>query len=306
MIARLTISKSLKRMSRDKRGRGIPVRSTQLTATVSVALVLVILGLTALLGLAARSVSHDIRQQVGFVVVMADGASESQVLSMRNYWRKAPYVANVRYSSAEEVMARWQELAGDDGSEKALLGVNPFSPEFEVSVTAAYSNPDSLKAVTDAVRRLPGVGDVQLHSDLIKAVNNTMHSLTLVLLIVAVCLLTISFVLINNTVRLTIYSRRFLIHTMKLVGATPGFIRRPFVVSNILQGLIAAAVASTVLGGLLWYLTTVDPEVMRAVGVYGLIAVLAALFVLGAAICGLSALLSANKYLRADYDEMFY
>ena len=96
MIARLTISKSLKRMSRDKRGRGIPVRSTQLTATVSVALVLVILGLTALLGLAARSVSHDIRQQVGFVVVMADGASESQVLSMRNYWRKAPYVANVR------------------------------------------------------------------------------------------------------------------------------------------------------------------------------------------------------------------
>ncbi len=132
-----------------------------------------------------------------------------------------------------------------------------------------------------------------------------MHSLTLVLLIVAVCLLTISFVLINNTVRLTIYSRRFLIHTMKLVGATPGFIRRPFVVSNILQGLIAAAVASTVLGGLLWYLTTVDPEVMRAVGVDGLIAVLAALFVLGAAICGLSALLSANKYLRADYDEMF-
>ena len=285
-------------MSRDKRGRGIPVRSTQLTATVSVALVLVILGLTALLGLAARSVSHDIRQQVGFVVVMADGTSESQVASMRNYWRKAPYVANVRYSSAEEVMARWQELAGDDGPEKALLGVNPFSPEFEVSVTAAYSNPDSLKAVTDAVRRLPGVGDVQLHSDLIKAVNNTMHSLTLVLLIV-------SFVLINNTVRLTIYSRRFLIHTMKLVGATPGFIRRPFVVSNILQGLIAAAVASTVLGGLLWYLTTVDPEVMRAVGVDGLIAVLAALFVLGAAICGLSALLSANKYLRADYDEMF-
>lgn len=100
-------------MSRDKRGRGIPVRSTQLTATVSVALVLVILGLTALLGLAARSVSHDIRQQVGFVVVMADGASESQVASMRNYWRKSPYVANVRYSSATRswrVGRSWPEM----------------------------------------------------------------------------------------------------------------------------------------------------------------------------------------------------
>lgn len=292
-------------MSRLQRGRGIPVRSTQLTATVSVALVLIILGLTALLALAARSVSSDIRQQVGFVVVMAEDASEAQVAAMQRYWKAAPYVAGVRFSSADDVMARWKELAGDDGTDKALLGVNPFSPEFEVSVIGAYCNPDSLKAVTDPLKSMAGVGEIQLHSDLIKAVNNAMRSLTLVLLIVAGCLLIISFVLINNTVRLTIYARRFLIHTMKLVGATPGFIRRPFVVCNVLQGIVAATVAVVVLGGLLLYLATVDPEVIRAVGLEGTAIVFVCLFVLGAAICGLSALLSANKYLKADYDEMF-
>lgn len=292
-------------MSREKRGRGIPVRSTQLTATVSVALVLIILGLTALLALAARSVSRDIRQQVGFVVVMAEDATDAQVAALKNYWRKAPYVADVRFSSADQVMARWKELAGDDGSDEALLGVNPFSPEFEVSVIQTYSNPDSLKAVTAPLENMAGVGEIQMHSDLIRAVNNAMHSLTLVLLIVAGCLLVISFVLINNTVRLTIYARRFLIHTMKLVGATPGFIRRPFVVGNVLQGVVAATVAVVVLGGLLLYLATVDPEVMRAIGFEGTAIVFAGLFVLGAAICGLSALLSANKYLKADYDEMF-
>lgn len=288
------------------RSHGIPVLSTQVTAIVSVALVLIILGVVGLFGIAARAVSHDIRQQVGLQVMLADNVTESRIAELKDYWSKAPYVATLRYSSADDVLNRWKEIGGEDeGADVELLGINPFAPEFEIGVTEEYADEAKLNAIAAQVGNMPGVAEVSLHTEVVKSINKTMKSVALVLFIVAGALLLISFVLINNTVRLTVYARRFTIHTMKLVGATAGFIRRPFIWSSVINGVIAGVVAMVVLGGLLFYLDTIDPEVMRVVDWRPAAMLFAGLFVTGILICALSAFFAANKYLRLGYDNMF-
>lgn len=290
---------------KDKRRSGLPVFSSQITATVSVTLVLLTLGVAALMGLAARSVRDDIRSRVGFVVVMADDASAGQIEQMRAYWASSQYVASVSYASADDVLHRWQELMTDNDDVVELLGVNPFSPEFEINVHPQYADEETLNRITAPVRSMPGVGDVRLHTEMIGAINSTIRSLAVVLLIVAAAMLMISFVLINNTVRLTVYSRRFIIHTMKLVGATGRFIRRPFMINNLLHGIISGFVACALLAGVLFYVGRVSPEVAEAISWIDAAWVFVMLFLLGVAVCTLAALFATNRYLRADYDEMF-
>lgn len=287
------------------RSHVIPVLSTQVTAIVSVALVLIILGIVGLFGIAARAVSHDIRQQVGFQVMLADNVSDARIAELKHYWSATPYVATVRYASAEDVLNRWKELGGEDDGEVELLGINPFAPEFEIGVTPEYSEPATLDKIVAEVAKMPGVTDVSLHTEVVKSINNTMKSLALVLFVVAGALLLISFVLINNTVRLTVYARRFTIHTMKLVGATAGFIRRPFIWSSVINGVIAGIISIVVLGGLLFYLGTIDPEVLRVVDWRPAAMLFSGLFLAGILICALAAFFAANKYLRLGYDNMF-
>lgn len=291
-------------MSKSHR-HGIPVFSTQATATVSVSLVLVILGIMGLLGVAVHSVGNDIRQQVGMVVVLDDGLTDAQVTGLKRQLSAEPYAAAVRYSSPDDVMARWLEIGGGDAGDMELLGVNPFSSEIEISMTPDYSVPEKMERIAAGLRRQPGVAEVTLHSDMVRSINATMRSLALVLSIVAGALLIISFVLINNTVRLMVYARRFTIHTMKLVGATAGFIRRPFVVAGLVNGMIAGVIALAVLSGVLFYVASVDPVAMNVVGWQQAAVVFAALFVVGVLICMLASLFAANKYLRLGYDEMF-
>ena len=283
----------------------IPVLSTQVTAVVSVALVLIILGIVGLFGIAARTVSHDIRQQVGFQVMLADNLSESRIAELKRKLQDADYVATLQFASADDVLERWKELGGEEDHDLELLGVNPFVAEFEVGVTSAYSDPAKLAKVAAEVEKMDGVTDVSLHTEVVKSINHTMRSLALVLFVVAGALLLISFVLINNTVRLTVYARRFTIHTMKLVGATEGFIRRPFIWSSIVNGIVAGVIAMVVLGGLLFYLGTVNPDVARVVDWRAAAMLFAGLFIAGMMICATAAFFAANKYLRLGYDNMF-
>lgn len=287
------------------RKRIIPVKSTQVTAVISVALVLIILGVVALLGLVARSVSRDIKQQLGFVVIMSDTMTANQLNAFGANLKKMPYAQKVNFSSSDDVMSRWKELAGEDDTDEALLGINPFFPEFEVSVKEDYANPDSLSKIITPIENSPGVSEVVVHSDIAHSVNETIRSMTLLLLIVAAGLLVISFILINNTIRLTVYSKRFLIHTMKLVGATRGFIRKPFVTGNLIQGAVASFIAIIILTGGLFYLEDIDSEILKSISWEMAGLVFAALFISGTLICTLAGLMSANKYLKSNYDDMF-
>ncbi len=277
--------------------------NTNITSIISVALVLLLLGMGAMLGLFARSAAERVRANIGFDVSMSDTASDGQVLAMKRLLSAAPYTASVRYISKEEALMYWQQETGEDLMK--VLGFNPLTAEFEVHVRPQYAVVDSLGAIEASLSQVPGVDVVQVHRDRVEAISRNISNVVAVLGVVALALLAISFALINNTVRLTVYSRRFLIYTMKLVGATPGFIRRPIVVSNIINGVIAALVAAVVLSVGLFYIDKAEGGWSDLVTPAEVWCVYGGLVVAGAVLCGIGALLASNKYLRLDYDELF-
>lgn len=286
-----------------QRNKILSTFTAQLTSTVSVALVLMLLGIIALLGLGGASVTRDLREHVGFNIILAENAGEAHVNVLKQRFTTAPYVASVSYFSPEDALRKWEQDTGEDLMK--LLGVNPFSGELEVKVKPEYATTDSLRRVTSGLTALPYIHEVVMHDDLIDAINANVKSLALLLTIIAAALLFISVALINNTVRLSVYARRFIIHTMKLVGARPGFIRRPFVTVNIVSGLIAGVIATAILAATLAYVHDADVNMAAALPWEAAWPVLALLPVAGIIICGLASWLATNKYIRLTYDDMF-
>ena len=286
-----------------KKHQVISVFSAQITSTISVALVLLLLGIVAFMAVAANSVTQSIRENMGFDVILREDASVEQVNALKQIWTNEDYVSNFKFFSAEDALNKWEEETGEDLIE--LLGVNPFSPEFEVKLKNEYTHIDSISSLAQKFAAMDFVAEVKVHSQVVESINRNISSIALILFIVAAALILISFVLINNTVRLTVYSRRFIIHTMKLVGATAGFIRRPFIINNVIHGIVASVVAIAILGALLYYLNSLDSSVLQAISFNAIIVVFAAIMVVGVLICALAALLATNKYIRIDYDDMF-
>ena len=188
-----------------------------------------------------------------------------------------------------------------------LCDVNPFPTIIEVKVKEKYASVDSMAKIADYLRRDRAIDSINMNSDVIDSINANTKTLYLILSIIGVALLLISFVLINNTVHLTVYSRRFLIHTMKLVGATHAFIRRPFVKDSIVNGAVAGVIASGILSLLLLYGPDSDIFYTEKALISPLAAglVFAALIVTGMIICAVASLFATNKYLNIEYDEMF-
>ncbi|MCM1020744.1 MAG: permease-like cell division protein FtsX [Muribaculum sp.] len=283
--------------------KGIFIISAQLTSTVSIALVLLLLGIIAAIGIAANTVKRSIQENMGFNIVLADSISESQLNVIKSACTNSAAIASQRYVSSENALEQWRSQTGDDLME--ILKINPFSSEIEVKVKADYSNTDSIEKIAAPIRLLPGVSEITIPTHIVDSINQSLRSLAIVLSIVAVLLLIISFALINNTVHLAIYARRFSIHTMKLVGATASFIRRPFIISNITCGIIAALIADSILASLIYYAHSLSSEIEQAITWTDASLVFVALVLAGITITATAAFFSTNKYLRSDYDDMF-
>lgn len=289
-------------MSKEKKSK-ISYFQSNFTSTISVALVLLLLGIIAFLGILANTFSKELKENIGFSVVLQSETTPEQVAAMDKMWKASPYVSNVKFISKEAALQNWQAETGENLVE--LFGVNPLNAEYEVYVKAEYANLDSLQVIERQLKAITFVDEIAMHKSEVDAANRNISNVALVLFVIAVLLMLISFVLINNTVRLTVYSRRFLIHTMKLVGAKPGFIRRPFVISNMLNGLIAAFVSMLFLLGVYLFLQNIDEALVVSFSALEIVAVFAGLIVLGVLICGLAAFLAADKYIRLSYDDLF-
>ncbi len=277
---------------------------SNVTATVSVALVLILIGVTAFLGLSARTMSHDLKENMGFSIVLDAEASDADVSALNSLFKTAPYVAKVEYISKEEALAQWKDDTGEDLVE--TFGVNPLSAEYQIYVKANYAELGKMKKLQADLKKRPGVEDVVLYETDVEAANKNISNISIALLVVAALLVFISFALINNTVRLTVYSRRFLIHTMKLVGAKPGFIRKPFVVQNMLNGLIAAVVACLVFVGFYFAAQGMVGSLVGTMFTEAEVAIVfAGLAVVGIAISGIAAFFAATKYIHLNYDDLF-
>lgn len=289
-------------MSKEKKSK-ISYFQSNFTSTISVALVLLLLGIIAFLGILANTFSKELKENIGFSVVLQSETTPEQVAAMDKMWKASPYVSDVKFISKEAALQNWQAETGENLVE--LFGVNPLNAEYEVYVKAEYANLDSLQVIERQLKTITFVDEIAMHKSEVDAANRNISNVALVLFVIAVLLMLISFVLINNTVRLTVYSRRFLIHTMKLVGAKPGFIRQPFVISNMLNGLIAAFVSMLFLLGVYLFLQNIDEALVVSFSALEIVAVFAGLIVLGVLICGLAAFLAADKYIRLSYDDLF-
>jgi len=193
-------------------------------------------------------------------------------------------------------------LLGED-----LLGFNPLKASIEVKLKADYAHPDSLQWIERGLNKgTTAIDEIVYQKDLLKMVNDNIRRIGLILLCLAIVLMIISFALISNTIRLTAYSKRFIIHTMKLVGATPGFIRKPFILSNIVNGIIAAFVAIGMLTGCVYYLMSEIDNFYTLVSIQSLMMVYVIVLLLGITITAISSYFAVNRYIRMDRDDLYY
>ena len=239
-------------------------RGVQLvTLCISTAMVLVLLGLVVFSVQTSRNLSQWVKENLTVTVMLSDDVSVNGAkLLCRDLYHR-PYSRNIDYISKEQALKEQSDAMGSDPSE--FLGVNPFPATLEIQMHADYANRDSLKWIAKELEKNPKITDVAYQVDLMDSVNRNLTKVNLLLLALAVLLTFVSFTLINNTVRLSVYSRRFLIHTMKLVGASWGFIRRPFMKQALLVGVVAALIAVAALGGLVYGLYYYEPNIVTVI-----------------------------------------
>lgn len=276
-----------------------------LTTVVSVTLVLLLIGIIAVIWIGADAETRRLKERIELSVIMSDTVPPAVAARIADELRNQPYAQNIKVISKEEALEAWKKDTGEDLME--LFGVNPLSEEVTFGVKAEYASVSRIKEIEKKLSVLPGVEAVSSpEGTMIDAMNENIEQITVILGIVAIVMLVISFVLINNTVHLTIYSRRFSIHTMKLVGATHGFIRRPIILNNMLAGLIAGVAAAGILAIVMAASRQSGlPDIADFVGwgTYGFVA--GAIVAAGMLLCAFASWIAAGRYLRSDYNDLF-
>ena len=286
---------------REKTGRRQGVQLV--TLCISTAMVLVLLGLVVFSVQTSRNLSQWVKENLTVTVVLTDEVSVGDAKQFQQDLIHSPFSKDIHYISREQALKEQTEAMGSDPSE--FLGMNPFPATLELQLHSDYANADSLVWISEELRKNPKVTDVAYQVDLMDSVNRNLAKLNILLLVLAVLLTFISFSLINNTVRLSVYSRRFLIHTMKLVGASWGFIRRPFMKQGLLVGILAALIAIIVLGSGVYGLYYYEPGIQFIITWRELVITGLAVLVFGLVITLTCSYISVNRFLRMPPGELY-
>jgi cell division transport system permease protein len=256
------------------------------------------------MGFLGNELSHYVKENITVSVILTEDLTDIKIRKIRDELESQPYVKSTEYISKEQASLEMQRELGENP--ETFLGFNPFHASIEVKLKSEYTHPDSLPVIEKRLSSEASVSDVQYRRDMIQMVNQNIRRVGVVLFILFVVLIAISFVLINNTVRLLIYSKRFLIYTMRLVGATPAFIRRPFIRHNIISGLIAGIIAITMLTGSLYYVKheffgfedVLDRDTLWFI--YGIV------LAVGVILSVIAAYFAVNRYLRMARGKLYY
>ena len=273
------------------------------TLCISTAMVLILLGLVVLTGLVGTNLSSRVKENLVVTMMLDQDMTDTEAAQLQKKLRQRPYINQIKYVSKEAALKEGAKELGSDPSE--FIGENPFLSSMELTLRADYANNDSLRWIAKELKAVPKVSEIVSQKDLVEAVNTNLAKISLVLLVLAVLLMIVSFSLINNTIRLGIYARRFSIHTMKLVGASWGFIRRPFVRRSMGLGVLAALIACAVLGGFVYALYRYEPEIEMVLGWQELAITAGAVLLFGLLITAVCAHISVNKFLRMRAGELY-
>jgi cell division transport system permease protein len=274
-----------------------------MTLCISITMVLVLLGLVVLSVLTSRNLSTWVKENLTVTVMLSDDASTNDAKRLcRNLYHR-PYSKNIDYVSKDQALKEQTEAMGSDPSE--FLGTNPFVATLELQLKADYANRDSLKWIVKELKKQAIVTDVAYQEDLMDRVNINLGRINILLLVLAALLTFVSFALINNTVRLSVYSRRFLIHTEKLVGASWGYIRRPFVSQAMCVGILAALLAVIVLGFCVYGLYRFEPHIMTVITWRELTITGVSVLLFGIIITAICSWISVNRFLRMTAGDLY-
>ena len=288
-----------KKQKKARSRRGLQV----VTLCISTTMVLILLGLVVFFVLSARNLSAHMKENLTVTVMLKDSVSLNDAKRLCRDLYHRPYSHNIDYISKEQAQREQIKELGTDPTE--FLGFNPFPATLEIQLESDYANRDSLKWIAKEIGNDKRVSDIAYMEDLMDKVNTNLSRISIVLLVLAVLLTFVSFSLISNTVRLSVYARRFLIHTMKLVGASWGFIRRPFMKQAIGVGVVAALFANAVLGAGVYGLYLTQPGVFDIVTWQVLTITGISVLVFGIVITAVCAWLAVNKFLRMRASELY-
>ena len=273
------------------------------TTTISVALVLFLVGMECLVLLSAHELVRHVKENVVLSVVMKDDITNEEVERTKRLLTAAPYCLDYRFISREEALQEHIANLGEDPS--VFLGYNPLTDAFEMRLQAAYAHSDSITQIESGLRNLPYVDKVVYQKDVVKVLDNNLSEIALVLLVVALALLIIALVLISNTIQLQVYSKRFLINTMRLVGATPWVIKWPFIRRNIFMGIEAGGLAIMLLAATYYYCQTRLGVVLFPLIWNNVVFVVATVLMIGVMITFLASLVATNRYIRMKISKMY-
>ncbi|MEI6434799.1 MAG: permease-like cell division protein FtsX [Bacteroidota bacterium] len=279
------------------------IATAQITTVISITLVLFLMGLMGLIVLHAQMLSDYVRENIGFSIMIKDDIRETRILEFKKSLDLQSFVKSSEYLPRDKAAKKLMNDLGEDFV--GFLGYNPLLPGIELRIKAPYANRDSLSRIETRLMARPEVKEVFYQKSLVDAINRNVEKISLILLGFSGILLFIAIVLINNTIRLSVYSKRFIIRSMQLVGATEGFIRKPLVMRSILHGVISAFFALLMLMLIVYFALEEIPELIELSAPIMLIILVAALFILGSFISFGSTWFAVRKYLRIRTDLLY-
>lgn len=289
-------------MSEEKAVRKIS--SSSVTTVISVSLVLFLLGLLGVLLISAKKISDHLKENIGFHIYIDDKAKEDEIQRLTDFLGASNYVKSSHYLSKDSAASLYKKDLGEDFVQ--FIGYNPLPASVEVQLKADFANPDSIVWIKKQITDFIFVKEFDYQESLVNIVNKNINRTAIVLLIPTGLLLLIALALINNTIRLAIYSKRFVIKTMQSVGATGGFIRKPFLLNGLKHGILAGFIANLLLGAIIYAVIKKIPDLEQITDVNMMLYIFGIVFAFGILISGISTFFAVRKYLRLSSEGMYY
>lgn len=274
-----------------------------ITLCISTAMVLVLIGIVVLTVFTGRNLSNFVKENLTVTMILQPDMTPTECAALCRRVQRADYITSVSYTSKEDALKEGTRELGANPAEFA--GENPFTAEIELRLKADYANNDSIRKIASDLEKYQGVSEVAYRQDLVNSVNQMLRKISIVLLIIAALLTIVSFSLINNTIRLSVYARRFAIHTMKLVGASWNFIRMPFLRQAVGLGLLSALLALLVLGVGMVALYRYEPDMTTIIDAQVMVFTAVVVLAVGIIITTICAWLSVNRFLRMKAGDLY-
>lgn len=277
--------------------------TSYVTTVISITLVLFMLGMLGMLVLHAKKLSDYVKENIGFSIMIKEGVKEGEIFELQKRLDKQAFVKTTEYMTRERAAREFSEELGEDFV--GFLGYNPLLPSIELKLKASYANSDSIHIIEERLLSYPAVKEVDYHKPLVDGINKNVERISLVILGFSLILLLIAIALINNTIRLSVYSKRFQIRSMQLVGGTQKFIQKPFMEKAVVNGFFSSIIAIGLLLLVLYLANNEMPELLEFQDLELFAILFAIVILLGIMISWISTYFAIRKYIRMKTDSLY-